>query len=79
MLTITEQTRRAIVDTWCGIADDAYDQCEDDNEIAIELTIDANRLTMAGYPAADAEISELCKKYDFGKVRAALSKTIQLL
>lgn len=79
MLAITEQTRRAIVNTWDSIAGDAYEMCEGDNEIAVELVIDASRLEMAGYPDAGKEISELCKAHGFGVVRAALSKRIQLL
>ena len=62
-----------------GIAGDAYEMCEGDNEIAVELVIDASRLEMAGYPDAGKEISALCKAHGFGVVRAALSKTIQLL
>jgi len=53
--------------------------CDGDNEIAVELVIDASRLEMAGYPDAGKEISALCKAHGFGVVRAALSKTIQLL
>lgn len=79
MLAITEQTRRAIVNTWDSISGDAYDMCEGDNEIAVELVIDASRLEMEGYAEAGAEISALCKAHGFGVVRAALSKTIQLL
>lgn len=79
MLAITEQTRRAILNTWDSIAADAYDVCEGDNEIAVELVIDASRLEIAGYAEAGAEISALCKAHGFGVVRAALSKTIQLL
>jgi len=79
MLAITEQTRRAILSTWDDIASDAYDMCDGDNEIAVELVIDASRLEMAGYPDAGKEISALCKAHGFGVVRAALSKTIQLL
>lgn len=79
MLAITEDTRRAIVNTWGSIAEDAYEMCDDDNEIAIELVIDASRLKTAGYPEAGKEISNLCMEHGFGVVRAALSKRIQLL
>lgn len=79
MLVISKSTKDAIIDTWYSIASDAYEICEGDNEIAIELCIDASRLTMNGFADADKEISELCKEHDFGVVRAALSKTIQLL
>jgi hypothetical protein len=79
MLAISKTTQSAIISTWDSIASDAYDLCEGDNEIAVELTIDASRLAMNGYVDAQAEISELCKAHGFGVVRAALSKTIQLL
>jgi hypothetical protein len=79
MLAITPDTRQAIVNTWYSIAGDAYDACEGDNEIAVELVLDADRLAFAGYAEANQEIRQLCKQYGFGVVRAALSKHIQLL
>jgi hypothetical protein len=79
MLAVSYETRRAIISTWNGIASDAYEACDDDNEIAIELVIDANRLLSAGYPDADREIRDLCMQYGFGVVCSALSKNIQLL
>lgn len=79
MLAVTAETRRAIVDTWHSISSDAYDACEGDNEIAVELVIDASRLALAGYADANQEIRQLCKQYGFAVVRAALSNHIQLL
>ena len=79
MLVISKTTKDAIVNTWDSIASDAYEMCEDDNEIAIELCIDASRLAMNGYADAQAEISALCSQHGFGAVREALSKNIQLL
>ena len=79
MITVTENTRRAILNTWDSIASDAYEICEGDNEIAMEMVLDANRLTMNGYAEADAELSALYAQHDFGIVREALSKKMQLL
>ena len=79
MITVTDNTRRAILGTWDSIAWDAYEICEGDNEIAMEMVLDASRLTMNGFEAADAEIKTLCAQHGFGEVREALSKKIQLL
>jgi hypothetical protein len=78
-ITVTDSTRFAILDTWGSIAGDAYEICEGDNEIAMELVLDASRLAMNGFEEADAEIRTLCMEHGFGEVRAALSKKIQLL
>ena len=69
----------AITGTWCQIAGDAYEVCDDDNEIAMELVLDANRMHIAGYKEADAMLSDLCMEHGFGIVRKELSDAIQLL
>jgi len=79
MFDITKETQNAIFATWDSISADAYEICEGDNEIAVELVLDANRLTMNGYAEADAEISALCATHGFGTVREQLSKKICLL
>jgi hypothetical protein len=79
MFDISKETENAILYTWDSIAADAYEICEGDNEIAVELVLDANRLTMNGYAEADAEISALCATHGFGTVREQLSKKICLL
>jgi hypothetical protein len=79
MIYISKDTQFAILSTWDSIADDAYELCEGDNEIAVELVLDANRLTMNGYAEADAEISALCAAHGFGTVREQLSKKMRLL
>jgi hypothetical protein len=76
---ITESTRRAILSTWDSIASDAYEICEGDNEIAIELVLDASRMTMNGFPEADEEVRALNAVHGYVTVRAELSKKIQLL
>ena len=79
MFDITDKTEAAIYAVWDAVAADAYEICEGDNEIAIELVLDAGRLTMEGYADADAEISKLNAELGFAEVRAALAKRIQLL
>lgn len=79
MITVTESTRNAILNTWDSIADDAYEMCDGDNEIALEFVLDANRLAMNGFDEANNEIKTLCAEHGFGKVRELLSQKIQLL
>jgi hypothetical protein len=79
MFDISKETENAIFATWDSISADAYEICEGDNEIAVELVLDANRLSMNGYAAADAEIRQLCVDYGFGTVREQLSKKMRLL
>jgi len=79
MFDITKATQQAIYATWDYIAADAYELCEGDNEIAVELVLDASRLAMQGYADADAEIKQLCAEHGFGTVREVLAKKMQLL
>lgn len=79
MLTISPATENAIYTTWDYIASDAYDMCEGDNSIALELVLDANRLTMNGYAEADTELKSLYEKFGWEKVFKTLSKKLQLL
>ena len=79
MIKISKSTENAIYATWDSIASDAYDICDGDNSVAMELVLDASRLTMNGYAEADAEIKTLCHQYDWGDVCETLAKRIQLL
>lgn len=79
MFALSKATEDAIYSTWDSIASDAYEICEGDNEIAMEMVLDANRLTMNGYPAADEELRLLYDAYGFGVVRKQLSNKMQLL
>lgn len=79
MIEISRATERAILATWDAIASDAYEICENDNSVALEMVLDANRLTMQGYEASDREMSALFLEHGFGLVCAVLSKRIQLL
>jgi hypothetical protein len=79
MIKISKSTENAIYTTWDTIASDAYDICDGDNSIAIELVLDASRLTMNGYAEADAEIKTLCQQYNWGDVCETLANRIRLL
>lgn len=79
MLTVTLATENAIYATWDYIASDAYDICDGDNSVALELVLDASRLVMNGYAEADAEIKTLCTQHGWDKVFKTLTKRIQLL
>lgn len=79
MIEISRATERAILATWDYIASDAYDICEGDNAVAMEMVLDANRLALQGYEASDREMRALCLEHGFGLVCAVLSKRIQLL
>jgi hypothetical protein len=79
MIKVSKSTENAIYATWDYIAEDAYEICEDDNAIAMELVLDASRLTMNGYAEADAEIKTLCFEHGWGTVCEELAKSIRLL
>jgi hypothetical protein len=79
MIAISRATENAVYATWDSIASDAYDICEGDNTVAMELVLDAGRLVMNGYVEADAEIKTLCDEYGWGEVCEILAKRIQLL
>jgi hypothetical protein len=78
-MQISTNLIRAINDVWCQISGDAYDICDGDNQIALELVLDASRLTSNGYPAEDAESSALIMKHGYSNVLAELDKRIGLL
>lgn len=79
MIAISRATENAIYATWDYISSDAYDMCDGDNSVALELVLDANRLTMNGYAEADTELKSLYEKFGWGKVLKTLSKKLQLL
>lgn len=71
--------KQGIVMLWGGLAPDAEEFCENDNEIAMELCLDARRLEMNGYMEAQRQLDALLEQYDWGDIRYSLSKQIQLL
>jgi len=79
MIKVSKSTENAIYATWDSIASDAYDVCDGDNSVAMELVLDASRLAMNGFAEADIEIKTLCFEYGWGTVCEELAKRIQLL
>jgi hypothetical protein len=71
--------RSAIARTWDEISGDAYETCEGDNEIAMELVLDANRMAFAGFEAEDRMVRDLCAEHGWTTVREYFARRIQLL
>lgn len=67
--------RRPMNITWQQIAPDLYECCPNlDNEEAIEMCIDANRLAFNGEDEeADILVRELCKEHGYHTVLKFLS------
>jgi hypothetical protein len=79
MITVSIETLHAIMRTWQQLGGDGYDAADGDNEIAVELVLDANRLSANGESAAEEEIHTLCMEHGFGHVRSAVAEKLYLL
>jgi len=69
-------------DVWSQIAPDAMEMCEGDNAVAVEMILDANRLSMfCGVTGATSEalLSEMYTKYGFGQVCQYFALEVSLL
>lgn len=73
-----DKLRPAVFQTWNNVAADAIGFVES-NEEAMEMVLDANRMSMFGYPDADKQISELLKVYDFSEIIKAMCREFKLL
>lgn len=72
---VVAQLKAPMWKVWNYIGHDVADMCEGDNEIAIEMCIDANRLSMCvNEPEAEALIMQLIKEHTYPKVLKFLSK-----
>ncbi len=70
----------AIDETWNAIAFDVVPICGDDNESAMEMCIDADRLEINGHdPEANKLVHDLCREHGYMELLQFLSKHIQLL
>lgn len=74
---IIEAIKNPIRMTWSNIAADAAEFVTS-NEEAMEMVIDANRLTMFGYKDADGIIRKMITDSGYPEVLSALSKQIRL-
>ncbi len=70
-----KQVSPAIYAVWGGVAPDA--NCED-NEEALELVLDADRMTYGGYPEQDALVEAAIKEHGWTTVSRFLAKHIHL-
>lgn len=77
-MIISNQLIQAIHSVWSDIAPDAMEFCED-NDCAIELTIDADRLLTHGHAEAAKEVHELFKQHGIIKVMAELNEKVKLI
>jgi hypothetical protein len=69
----------AIQDTWEWIAADAFDLCEGDNRVAHELTVDLDRMMLAGFPEEQEQLYKMFDEYGYDAMLDWLSKNVQLL
>ncbi len=90
MFTLDEQTTlaQAIQSTWQRIGADAEQGCDGDNMCAVEVCIDADRLTLdCGYgrsasltgQMADDLIKQALKVHSYDKVLKVLSNLVSLV
>ena len=73
----SEQLIKDVQTVWQAIAADAAEFCED-NESAIEMCIDANRLAIFANKSSDDEIQQLCKEFGYQTVLRQLSKSLTI-
>lgn len=74
---LTKSTLDAINQTWDSFGSDGYDAASNNAE-ALELVIDANRLTMNGFPDADAEVHVRITEMGWGEFIENLNKLVRL-
>ena len=73
----SEQLVKDVQTVWQAIAADAAEFCED-NESAIEMCIDANRLAIFANEMSDVEIKRLSKEFGYQTVLRQLSKSLTI-
>ena len=76
-IPISPDTARAIATVSGGLVPDLDPADRDDVLIVAEVTIDAGRLTLNGYPDADAEIRDLIRRFDYPRVLDAVSELVE--
>lgn len=72
----SDQLIKDVQTVWQAIASDA-EFCED-NESAIEMCIDSNRLAIFANEISDVEIKRLSKEFGYNVVLRELSKTLTI-
>lgn len=78
-----DQLKQDIYRTWEAIAPDAYDMCDDNNEIAVEMCIDADRLATYGHPNTGKEsqafLTDIMRLLQYPIGLSFLSKEVSLI
>ena len=78
MNKLSDVAKRGIETTWEAIASDVGGV--DDNEIAVEICIDANRVSMFAGEAAEKEIKEYMSQFDeYFEALKAISEQVTLV
>ena len=78
---VPEFSKQLIADiqtVWQAIAPDVVEFCED-NESAVEMCIDANRLATFANKSSDDEVIQLSTSYGYSVVLKGLCKEITLV
>ena len=78
---VPEFSKQLIADiqtVWQAIAPDCQEFCED-NESAVEMCIDANRLATFANKSSDDEVIQLSTNYGYSVVLKGLCKEITLM
>lgn len=72
---VVDRLKTPMWDAWNYIGHDVYEMCEGDNEVAIEMCIDADRLTTcAEDEEAQLLVRALIAEHSYPKVLKFLSK-----
>jgi hypothetical protein len=77
-MEIEEGVKRAIYAVWDQIGPDALEFVRS-NEEAVEMTIDASRLEMFGYPEAGDTVRDMVLNYGYTAVLKRLSREVRLV
>jgi len=79
MKAVVKDLTNPIYAVWDQIAPDAEDFCDGDNECAVEMCIDADRLLMTGNDAAQLVLRTAIAQHGYTSVLKALSSKIFLV
>lgn len=76
---VVSELKDPICETWDAIGFDAEELCDGDNECAVEMCIDANRLSVYASQKADDLVHTAVKEFGYNVLLSALSKHIILV
>ena len=76
---VVKDLTKPIHAVWDQIAPDAEEMCDGDNECAVEMCIDADRLLLTGNDAAQLVLRTAIAEHGYVSVLSALSAEIFLV